>query len=115
MPFYFDSYYLILILPALLLTLWAQSKVNGTYNRYKTSKAAAALPERRPPAVYWTTTVCAMYGWKRIRGNLTDNYDPRSRVVHLSEGVYAAIPSPPSASLPTSAATRCSMPPPTLR
>lgn len=30
----FDIYYLVLILPAMLLGLWAQARVNSTFNRY---------------------------------------------------------------------------------
>ncbi len=89
MPFYFDSYYLILILPALLLTLWAQSKVNGTYNRYKNVKSSRGLTGAEAARRILDDNGLRDVRVERIRGNLTDNYDPRSRVVHLSEGVYA--------------------------
>ena len=34
MPFFFDYYYIILIIPALLISVWAQTKVNSAFNKY---------------------------------------------------------------------------------
>ena len=40
--YYFDRYYWILIVPAMLFAMWAQTKVNSTYNRYISSTAQEA-------------------------------------------------------------------------
>ena len=41
--YYFDRYYWILIVPAMLFAMWAQTKVNSTYNRYNRVYSAKRL------------------------------------------------------------------------
>lgn len=78
--------YIVLMLPALLLTLWAQSKVKGTYKEYSTHPAGVtgAQAARRVLDAEGLQGVAI----EAIPGELTDHYDPRSRVLRLSQGVY---------------------------
>lgn len=86
--FYFDYYYLILVVPALLLAIWAQVQVKTTYRKY------SRVPNSRGmTGAYAAQAVLNFYGItdvriERVRGNLTDHYDPRSKVIRLSDGVY---------------------------
>ena len=86
--FYFDYYYLILVVPALLLAIWAQVQVKTTYRKY------SRVPNSRGmTGVYAAQAVLNFYGItdvriERVSGNLTDHYDPRSKVIRLSDGVY---------------------------
>lgn len=86
--FYFDYYYLILVVPALLLALWAQVQVKTTYRKY------SRVPNSRGmTGAYAAQAVLNFYGItdvriERVSGNLTDHYDPRSKVIRLSDGVY---------------------------
>lgn len=86
--FYFDYYYLILVVPALLLAIWAQVQVKTTYRKY------SRVPNSRGmTGAYAAQAVLNFYGItdvriERVSGNLTDHYDPRSKVIRLSEGVY---------------------------
>lgn len=86
--FYFDYYYLILVVPALLLAIWAQVQVKTTYRKY------SRVPNSRGMAgAYAAQAVLNFYGItdvriERVSGNLTDHYDPRSKVIRLSDGVY---------------------------
>lgn len=86
--FYFDYYYLILVVPALLLALWAQVQVKTTYRKY------SRVPNSRGmTGAYAAQAVLNFYGITDVRieqvsGNLTDHYDPRSKVIRLSDGVY---------------------------
>lgn len=86
--FYFDYYYLILVVPALLLAIWAQVQVKTTYRKY------SRVPNSRGmTGAYAAQAVLNFYGItdvriERVSGNLTDNYDPRSKVIRLSDGVY---------------------------
>ncbi|MCI5841891.1 MAG: zinc metallopeptidase [Clostridium sp.] len=89
MPFfYFDYYYLILVVPALLLAIWAQVQVKTTYRKY------SRVPNSRGmTGAYAAQAVLNFYGItdvriERVSGNLTDHYDPRSKVIRLSDGVY---------------------------
>lgn len=86
--FYFDYYYLILVVPALLLAIWAQVQVKTTYRKY------SRVPNSRGmTGAYAAQAVLIFYGItdvriERVSGNLTDHYDPRSKVIRLSDGVY---------------------------
>lgn len=86
--FYFDYYYLILVVPALLLAILAQVQVKTTYRKY------SRVPNSRGmTGAYAAQAVLNFYGItdvriERVSGNLTDHYDPRSKVIRLSDGVY---------------------------
>lgn len=86
--FYFDYYYLILVVPALMLAIWAQVQVKTTYRKY------SRVPNSRGmTGAYAAQAVLNFYGITDVRieqvsGNLTDHYDPRSKVIRLSDGVY---------------------------
>ena len=89
MPFFYcDYYYLILVVPALLLAIWAQVQVKTTYRKY------SRVPNSRGmTGAYAAQAVLNFYGItdvriERVSGNLTDHYDPRSKVIRLSDGVY---------------------------
>ncbi len=84
----FDMTYLYLVLPAIILSFWAQANVQGTYAKY------TKIPDRR--GYTGSMTARAMLDRaglseipiERIGGNLTDHYDPTKRVLRLSESVY---------------------------
>lgn len=91
MPYFYgiDSTYLILVLPCILLSLWASANVNSTFKKYSQqysvrniSGADAALRVLRANGI---TNVRI----EHISGNLTDHYDPSANVIRLSDGVYS--------------------------
>lgn len=86
----FDIYYLILILPAVLITLWAQVKVKSTFNKY--SKVASARGLTAQQAVHRVLSANGVNGVtiQRVSGDLTDHYDPKSNVIRLSDTVYSS-------------------------
>ena len=91
MPYYyygFDWTYVILVLPCLLLSLWASANVNSTFRRYSTQYSyrnlTGAEAAQRVLAANGVTGVRI----ERISGNLTDHFDPRSNVIRLSDNVY---------------------------
>jgi Zn-dependent membrane protease YugP len=86
--FFFDPTYLIFMLPAFILMLVVQSYVNSAYRRYSQvanrnnlSGAEAASRLIRNANLYDVNI-------EPVAGNLTDHYDPRSKVLRLSQGVY---------------------------
>ena len=90
MPYYygFDWTYLVIVLPCLLLSFWASSKVNRTFARYseqisarRITGADAAQRVLRSNGVYNVRI-------ERVSGKLTDHYDPKSNVIRLSDSVY---------------------------
>lgn len=88
MLFYVDRYYWILIIPAAIFALWAQSRVSSTFNKYSRVSSARGMT---------AATVCRQIlnenGLSHIRvehisGSLTDHYDPRGNVIRLSDSVF---------------------------
>ena len=84
----FDSLYVFLVLPCILLSLWANSNVSNTFHKYSTQ-----LSRRNITAVEAAVRVLKANGVtdvriERVGGNLTDHYDPKTNVIRLSEGVY---------------------------
>ena len=87
---YFDYSYIYLILPAIIISLVAQisvkrnySKMSAVYSKSGYSGAQAALAVLR---YYGITDVRV----EQCSGKLSDHYDPRSKVIGLSEGVYSS-------------------------
>lgn len=97
--FFFDSTMLIIV-PALVFALWAQFKVKSTYKKYaqiasqsgmtgadvvKAILAQEGIALVADPAGMPEGSAC---GLMAIPGHLTDHYDPRDRMLRLSEEVY---------------------------
>lgn len=87
--FWYDYYYIILVVPALVLSLLAQANVKKTY------KKMSGIQNRRrmtgAHAAYLMLSNAGLAGSVRIftsPGELSDHYDPRSNVIRLSEKVY---------------------------
>ena len=86
---FFDPTWII-ILPALILSLWAQVNVNSTFARF------SRVSNRRGMTGYDAARrILDMNGLQNvaiehIAGNLTDHYDPRSNTVRLSDSVYGS-------------------------
>ena len=85
-----NNIYVILLIPVLLLSAWAQAQVSGSFRRYSASNnrrrltgAQAAEAVLRAHGVYDVPV-------RPCRGNLTDHYDPRDNTIYLSETVYNA-------------------------
>ena len=92
MPYYFgiDWTYLVLVLPCVLLSLWASANVNSTFKRYANQHSY-----RHITGADAAQRVLSAHGIRdvrieRVSGNLTDHYDPRSNVIRLSDSVYSS-------------------------
>ena len=86
---YLDRYYLIFVLPAMLLALWAQYKVNSTYQKFSKIKNHRGITGAEV-----AVKILNLYGVYNVRvehisGMLTDHFDPRTNVIRLSDGVYS--------------------------
>ncbi len=90
MPYYyFDWTYLILI-PAVILSLWAQFNVNRTFQKY--AKVHSRRGSTGAEIARKILDMNGLYGVQveRIPGNLSDHFDPRANVVRLSDATYAS-------------------------
>ena len=87
MPFfYFDSGYLLFVLPALIFAVWAQMQVRRAYDRYSRVRCAKGYSAYEVAKGLLHQAGLDDVGIQRIPGSLTDHYDPRSRTLRLSAG-----------------------------
>jgi len=84
----FDMYYLILVVPTLLLSLWAQFKVKSTFSKYSGVKCARGISGSQAAELLLQVNNINNVKVERVSGSLTDHYDPGHRVLRLSEPVY---------------------------
>ncbi len=86
--FYFDYYYLILVVPVIILSLIVQGVLKSTYAKYsKVGNARGITGAQAAQLVlnhYGITDVAILPG----QGTLTDHYDPTQKRIVLSQGVY---------------------------
>ena len=97
MPYYYgygeflaNNIYCILLVPVLILSLWAQAQVSGNFRRY-----SAVNNHRRLTGAQAAEAVLHAHGVydvsiRSCRGNLTDHYDPRDNTIYLSDSGYHA-------------------------
>ena len=94
MPYYygygFDWTYLVIVLPCIILSMWASSTVNSTFNKY-----ANVMSYRRITGAEAAQRVLSANGVRgvrieRVSGNLTDHYDPKTNVIRLSDSVHSS-------------------------
>ncbi len=86
---YFDMTYVIFVLPALLLAMWAQTKVTTTFNRYSKIATQRGLTGHDAARMILDANGLQSVRIERVAGNLTDHYDPKNNVIRLSDNVYA--------------------------
>ncbi len=84
---FLDPTYILFMIPAFILMLIAQGYVNGAYKKWSQVRAATGMTGSQA-AERLIQTGGLNVDVDQIRGNLTDNYDPRKKVLHLSQGVY---------------------------
>ena len=84
----FDWTYLYLILPCVLLSLWASHNVNSTFKKYSQQFSVRRLTGAE--AAQRVLSANGVHGVRieRVSGNLTDHFDPKTNVIRLSDSVY---------------------------
>lgn len=80
--------YILFMIPGLLFMLWAQAKVKGTYKKYSQVQNMANVTGAQAARRVLDSQGLQDVAVEAIPGELTDHYDPRSRVLRLSQGVY---------------------------
>ena len=97
MPYYYNygdflanNIYCVLLIPVMILSLWAQAQVSGNFRRY-----SAVNNRRRLTGAQAAEAVLHAHGVydvpiRSCRGSLTDHYDPRDNTIYLSDSVYNA-------------------------
>ncbi len=90
MPYFygFDWTYIYIVLPCLLLSLWASSSVNSTFKRYSKQLSSRGITGRDAAICVLESHGIANVRVERISGKLTDHFDPKTNVIRLSDSVY---------------------------
>lgn len=79
---------MILLIPAVLLSAWAQSRVQSTFNQYSQIPARGGVSADGVARMLLTLYGMANMPINHVSGSLTDHYDPRSKTLNLSDSVY---------------------------
>ncbi len=88
-PFFFDPTFIVLI-PALILAVWAQTRVKSAFHRYSKVRARRGVTARDAVRAILDSNGLNSVPVERVPGALTDHYDPRKKVLRLSESVYGS-------------------------
>src|SRR5205085_4781453 len=88
MPFLFYDPTFILLIPAMLLAMWAQWRVQHAYNEMSRVRASNGLTGRDMAQAILTRNGITDVQIEEVGGTLSDHFDPRTRKVRLSTGVY---------------------------
>lgn len=85
-----DSGYIMFVLPALLLTLWAQANVSGTYSKFSKVYSRRGITAAEVARSILDRNGLQNVAIGRVGGKLTDHYNPKTNVVNLSDATYAS-------------------------
>ncbi len=80
--------YLVFMLPALLLGLWAQAKVKHTFNKYNKISNSRGMTGAQAARMVLDRNGLSYVRIEHVNGSLTDHYDPKDNVIRLSSSVY---------------------------
>lgn len=85
---FFDPMYFVFMIPGLLFTLWAQSRVKGTFHKYKDVRNVRGVTGAQAARIVLDSQGLYDVAIERVQGELSDHYDPRHRVLRLSQSVH---------------------------
>jgi hypothetical protein len=85
---FFDPLYLVFALPGLLLGLWARSRVNGAFKKYKQVRTAQNVTGAQVARTLLDAQGLQNVQIEEVQGFLSDHYDPRTKILRLSPEVY---------------------------
>ena len=86
-PMYFDPTY-VLVLIGVVICMIASAKMNSTFNKYSRVRSHSGMTGREAAETILRRAGIYDVRVERISGNLTDHYDPRGKVLRLSDATY---------------------------
>lgn len=94
MPFFYYSSdslwtYVLIVLPAVILALWASANVNSTFKKYSKVPSSSGYTGMDAARRILDANGLTNIRIEHVSGNLTDHYDPKAGVIRLSDAVYA--------------------------
>jgi len=85
-----DWTYLYLVLPCVILSLWASHNVNSTFKKYSNQYSLRRLTGAEAAQRVLSANGVTGVRIERVSGNLTDHFDPKTNVIRLSDSVYSS-------------------------
>ena len=85
-----NNLYCLLLIPVLILSVWAQIQVSGNFRKYSQSRNRRQITGARAAEAVLRSHGVYNVAIRPCRGSLTDHFDPRDRTIYLSEPVYAS-------------------------
>src|SRR5215207_9485279 len=85
---FFDPMYFVFLAPGILLMLWAQSRVKGAYRKWGQVRNLSGMTGAQAARAVLDSNGLFDVPVEAVPGDLTDHYDPRKRVLRLSQGVF---------------------------
>jgi Zn-dependent membrane protease YugP len=83
-----DIYYVVLIVPTIILSLIAQFLVKSTFAKYSKVRSINCVTGRKAAAMLLQANNIENVAIEPVAGSLTDHYDPGAKVLRLSQPVY---------------------------
>lgn len=87
--YYFDPTYILVLIGA-VLSMWASFRVKSTFQKYNRERSTARMTGAQVAETILRNNGIYDVKVEHIRGELTDHYDPRTKVVRLSDSVYGS-------------------------
>lgn len=86
--FWFYDKTMVILIPALIISAWAQLKVSSTFNKFSNVRSINGYTGAQVARMLLDAEGLYDIPVQEISGKLTDHYDPRNRVMRLSTDVY---------------------------
>ena len=87
--YFWGDWTLLIVFPALIFTIWAQMMVQSTYHKYSQVKNVHGMTGEQAARRILDANGLHDVKIESISGEMTDHYDPRARVVRLSQGTHS--------------------------
>ncbi len=85
---FFDPTFLLFMIPGVILMLWAQNRVKSNYKKFSKIRNYQGLTGAQAARRILDSNGLQDVAIEQTPGELSDHYDPRSRILRLSPGVY---------------------------
>lgn len=88
MPYLFFDYSYLVLIPAMIFALWAQARVNSSFNKYNKVFTRSGMTGAEAARHILDANGLRYVRIEQVAGNLTDHFDPKTNVIRLSQSVH---------------------------
>ena len=88
--FYYDIYYFILVIPAMIFAMAAQARVSSVFKKYSSFPVSSGMTGLQAAEIILRGNGIDDVSISMVSGNLNDHFDPRNKNIALSDPVYSS-------------------------